>query len=1078
MATVSIRAGSFPAKPSTPTLNHHPQQSPGAMGHSHSTLERPQQAAAAQHDARDPRPQSPPPAAATAGRPQRPHDADEAPGNSGPSTRLGRGGRLSRMLRRQLNSDHPLVPFSLLRTLGLRAAPAGQPPAEDPLRPPSAASLPSIDDEAPADRADSAEAAGGIRPGGPGGPAAPASTLAVPPLSGDAVPRVLAPAASVRQRRSLRPLLASQRSAGSMRSVSNTTSLEAIVFRPSSPAPPRPASPVAAPASNAALFAHIAPADQEPAPSEPAGEHMDDDAITTSNMSVASAAASSLASADEDAGPAQDRPEPAVEGSDDGEGDRHDASAAAGTPAVVGQASADPRVNAEITQLFFNIMQSIPPAVRPPLQADPTGAQRRRSMLIIASQADQTSGRAASPTAAAAPSSGTASSAAAPTSTAASAATASSASLGSSSGGQPAQPGTLAAESGPRRRDWVVYVVGSEGADRPRPPPPPLRPDLGASQRSSMFPSGPGLFGLPARPSSMPPSLDGMATTGSPSASGSGPGLARTRSPLSTESAAMDGAPGSSRSSRLSRMLRSSTESMQRMFSPLDSLRRESSHSSLVRPRDETDNDSESMHDRDADMDASTNDDGSSSISGRRVRPRRSTATSMSVSSFFDGFSDVAEGASDGPADAGASSQASRAESTGGFAQDGPSLPSGARPGMATRDPLGTGLSMALLMSLAARSAMERGTQGAGRNSAASASSTATAGRPRTPDVASDHASLASQSSSDDGSDRAPGAPQPLRPRLAAMPDILADLFGPPPAPRRAEQPSQPANSTATQPTGSGETEEAAGSLGAALAALMIQSMLRRAMLGADNRGPTRTATPFPTAASAASRPQPEPQPQSQPQSQPQPQPQQQPQTQPRPQTSGAPEDRQGLDYDMFVRLAEMLGPARPQNAARNDVEQQIPLITFKQSDLEQLGDAAAAVDEAEPTEGDGNAASGESSATPDGTKPARLRDLLGGTHEKCSICLTQYDDGDELRVMSCRHGFHKDCLDQWLVSYHNSCPICRTRGVENTTTPAAPPRPAPHPAPTPGPGVAGVRILFVPQQDGRMPTALIFFVD
>ncbi|EPZ32411.1 hypothetical protein ROZALSC1DRAFT_28519 [Rozella allomycis CSF55] len=45
-----------------------------------------------------------------------------------------------------------------------------------------------------------------------------------------------------------------------------------------------------------------------------------------------------------------------------------------------------------------------------------------------------------------------------------------------------------------------------------------------------------------------------------------------------------------------------------------------------------------------------------------------------------------------------------------------------------------------------------------------------------------------------------------------------------------------------------------------------------------------------------------------------------------------------------------------------------------------------------------------------------------------CSICLNEYSENDNLRSMNaCGHAFHKDCLDNWLTQYNNSCPLCRT---------------------------------------------------
>ncbi|VFQ63177.1 unnamed protein product [Cuscuta campestris] len=44
----------------------------------------------------------------------------------------------------------------------------------------------------------------------------------------------------------------------------------------------------------------------------------------------------------------------------------------------------------------------------------------------------------------------------------------------------------------------------------------------------------------------------------------------------------------------------------------------------------------------------------------------------------------------------------------------------------------------------------------------------------------------------------------------------------------------------------------------------------------------------------------------------------------------------------------------------------------------------------------------------------------------KCYICLVDYEDGDNLRVLPCRHEFHRACVDKWLKEVHRVCPLCR----------------------------------------------------
>lgn len=45
----------------------------------------------------------------------------------------------------------------------------------------------------------------------------------------------------------------------------------------------------------------------------------------------------------------------------------------------------------------------------------------------------------------------------------------------------------------------------------------------------------------------------------------------------------------------------------------------------------------------------------------------------------------------------------------------------------------------------------------------------------------------------------------------------------------------------------------------------------------------------------------------------------------------------------------------------------------------------------------------------------------------QCLICLDEYDPEDEVRLLTCRHGFHKTCVDTWLETGRNNCPACRS---------------------------------------------------
>ena len=43
----------------------------------------------------------------------------------------------------------------------------------------------------------------------------------------------------------------------------------------------------------------------------------------------------------------------------------------------------------------------------------------------------------------------------------------------------------------------------------------------------------------------------------------------------------------------------------------------------------------------------------------------------------------------------------------------------------------------------------------------------------------------------------------------------------------------------------------------------------------------------------------------------------------------------------------------------------------------------------------------------------------------KCLVCQSNYDNGDNLRVLPCGHCFHSECVDIWLLK-KDYCPYCR----------------------------------------------------
>ncbi|XP_077241421.1 receptor homology region, transmembrane domain- and RING domain-containing protein 2-like [Tasmannia lanceolata] len=59
-------------------------------------------------------------------------------------------------------------------------------------------------------------------------------------------------------------------------------------------------------------------------------------------------------------------------------------------------------------------------------------------------------------------------------------------------------------------------------------------------------------------------------------------------------------------------------------------------------------------------------------------------------------------------------------------------------------------------------------------------------------------------------------------------------------------------------------------------------------------------------------------------------------------------------------------------------------------------------------------------------------------TSRTCSICLEDYNVGEKLRVLPCRHKFHSICVDAWLTTWRTFCPVCKRDARTSTGIPPA----------------------------------------
>lgn len=48
----------------------------------------------------------------------------------------------------------------------------------------------------------------------------------------------------------------------------------------------------------------------------------------------------------------------------------------------------------------------------------------------------------------------------------------------------------------------------------------------------------------------------------------------------------------------------------------------------------------------------------------------------------------------------------------------------------------------------------------------------------------------------------------------------------------------------------------------------------------------------------------------------------------------------------------------------------------------------------------------------------------------RCAVCLCEYEEGEELKILPCLHRFHAECVDTWLRN-SATCPVCKYSAVD-----------------------------------------------
>lgn len=78
---------------------------------------------------------------------------------------------------------------------------------------------------------------------------------------------------------------------------------------------------------------------------------------------------------------------------------------------------------------------------------------------------------------------------------------------------------------------------------------------------------------------------------------------------------------------------------------------------------------------------------------------------------------------------------------------------------------------------------------------------------------------------------------------------------------------------------------------------------------------------------------------------------------------------------------------------------------------------------------GDRNAGASDTDINRLPTRSFNSADSMGavenGDRPSCVVCMNDFENGDELRVLPCKHEFHLQCVDRWL-KVKKECPLCR----------------------------------------------------
>lgn len=75
------------------------------------------------------------------------------------------------------------------------------------------------------------------------------------------------------------------------------------------------------------------------------------------------------------------------------------------------------------------------------------------------------------------------------------------------------------------------------------------------------------------------------------------------------------------------------------------------------------------------------------------------------------------------------------------------------------------------------------------------------------------------------------------------------------------------------------------------------------------------------------------------------------------------------------------------------------------------------------------SSSSNSNARTEDNDDPAAasVTTTCGWPSMECCVCLSKFEVDEEVSELSCKHFFHKGCLEKWFSNHHSTCPLCRS---------------------------------------------------